>query len=338
MSEIDNQKPSDNPELTPQGGNVSENNTSESNTSEVSSTEQPGQEGVSVKLGDYLRRAREAQKLELSQLARENRMTDSMLQAIEQGNYEELPGDTYIRAYLKSIAHRLHLEETKIIDWYLKETHQVKPNELDQVIQIKNNEDYDKPTLQKGKLILLAVVLVLLFIGAQIFKVLNDQELKNSQLEPKAQKSSEISPGSQLNNSVKDSSSSKDSSATSLASADSLIKQDSVNAKDLALKSDSLRKADSLQVQAAVETALKQPKTLLQISAIKDSTWIAVKAKGFKDYARVIRKGQKPKYLTRRDTVVLEVGDPKLVKLQLNAQLTKIDTTLIKIYDGKLIP
>lgn len=328
MSEIDNQKPSDNPELSPEVNAKSE----------TSSNEPSGQDDVNVKLGDYLKRAREAQKLELSQLARENRMTDSMLNAIEQGNYEDLPGDTYIRAYLKSIAHRLHLDESKIIDWYLKETHQVKPNELDQVIQIKNNEDYDKPTLQKGKLILLAVVLVLLFIGAQIFKVLSEHHSNKSQLDSKSQPSTETTTTAPLNNTVKDSSSSKDSSAASLASADSLIKQDSVNAKDLALKSDSLRKADSLQTQAAVETALKQPKTLLQISAAKDSTWISVKAKGFKDYARVIRKGQKPKYLTRRDTVTLEVGDPKLVKLQLNAQLTKIDTTTVKIYDGKLLP
>ena len=100
MSETPNQTPSDNP-------------TSESLT-----------------LGVYLKRAREAKGIQLSDLARENRMSDDYLIAIEDGNYSLLPGDTYVRAYLKSIARRLEIEESKVLNWYLKETKQEKKVEL----------------------------------------------------------------------------------------------------------------------------------------------------------------------------------------------------------------
>lgn len=311
MSETENQTPSDSPQTT---------------------------------LGDYIRRAREAQNIELSQLARENRMTDAFMQAIEEGNYSILPGDTYTRAYLRSVAARLGLDDEKILQWYLKETHQTKANELGNVIKIQNSEDFDKPTLHKGKLVLLILVSIGLLIASQIFRVMtedtsesmNSTEL-NLALDSNQTKSVPDSNQTQVIT-ASDSNSASDSTSVQPTTAEALIKQDSTRADSLAKHKDSIAQLDSSATQPIPQPVQKKVKTLLQISAIKDSTWISIKSKGFKDYARMIRKGQKPKYLSRTDTIILEVGDPELVKLQLNAQLTKITENTHLIYQGKLLP
>lgn len=312
MSETENQTPSDSPQAT---------------------------------LGDYIRRAREAQNIELSQLARENRMTDAFMQAIEEGNYSILPGDTYTRAYLRSVAARLGLDDEKILQWYLKETHQTKANELGNVIKIQNSEDFDKPALHKGKLVLFIVVSMALLIASQIFRVITEDEVEsmnsaelNLALDSTLVESTTDSNQAQVTTATDSTQTSDSTSVQQPTTAEALIKQDSTRADSLAKHKDSVSQLDSNSTQAIPKPAQKKVKTLLQISAIKDSTWISIKSKGFKDYARMIRKGQKPKYLSRTDTIILEVGDPELVKLQLNAQLTKITENTHLIYQGKLLP
>lgn len=332
-------------------------------------------------LGSYIKRERERQKIELPDLARENRMPESYLQALEAGNYSELPGDTYTRAYLKSISTRLGLEEEKILNWYLKETKQAKVDDLDQVIKIENKQDYDTPSLQKGRLVILAIVCLALLISAQVFRILTENSSQSSQgnesaisrdssardsiykpmtIDSSSGKSagepakSSTPTGSTLTRHTPSESSSEGKSTHSLnkqaktpkrkdsihvnTSANDLIRIDSIRADSLKRNRDSLAQDPKALKQNKPQLESSQlVKTLIQISA-KDSTWFSVVAPHSKDYSRVLRKGQSPKYLTRRDTITLEVGTPELIKLQLNSRLIKLERQKVKIYDGKILP
>tara|TARA_B110000483_G_scaffold242634_1_gene329101 strand:- start:2604 stop:3500 length:897 start_codon:yes stop_codon:yes gene_type:complete len=284
----------------------------------------PKLENEKLTLGDYIKRAREAKQIELGDLARENRMTDEYLTYLEQGNYAQLPGDTYVRAYLKSIAKRLQLSEEKILTWYLKETKQEVPHDLDHVIKIVNDQPHDTQTLQKGKVVILLVVIIGLFGAAQLMNFLSQKWI-----EPADKSQTSAVTGAQ---------NTADSNKTeSLIQKDSL-KQDSIikNLDRLALiKKDSIKGLKS--GSGKTRTVSKSVKTLLSLSTTKDSTWISVNAKGSKQFAIWLRKGQKPQYLSRLDTISLEIGQPEILNLKLNGQLTKVTQSLHKIYNGKLV-
>ncbi len=69
-------------------------------------------------LGEYIRRARLAAGVDLSDLAREIRVPTEMLEYLEQGNYAKLPVDAYVRGYLNTICTRLELNRAKVLEWY----------------------------------------------------------------------------------------------------------------------------------------------------------------------------------------------------------------------------
>ena len=67
-------------------------------------------------IGHMLKEAREAMKLPAEQVCRDIRISRNNLKAIEQGEVTSLPGDVYLRGYVKMLAGYLkvdlaHLEQ-----------------------------------------------------------------------------------------------------------------------------------------------------------------------------------------------------------------------------------
>jgi cytoskeleton protein RodZ len=65
-------------------------------------------------VGEKLRAAREAQKLELSEIASRTRIPQRHLEAIENGNYSGLPSTTYAMGFAKSYARAVGIDEVAI--------------------------------------------------------------------------------------------------------------------------------------------------------------------------------------------------------------------------------
>jgi cytoskeleton protein RodZ len=65
-------------------------------------------------VGEKLRTAREAQKLELSEIASRTRIPQRHLEAIEEGNYAGLPSITYAMGFAKSYARAIGVDEVMI--------------------------------------------------------------------------------------------------------------------------------------------------------------------------------------------------------------------------------
>jgi cytoskeletal protein RodZ len=65
-------------------------------------------------VGEKLRAAREAQKLELSEIANRTRIPQRHLEAIENGNYSGLPSATYAMGFAKSYARAVGADEVAI--------------------------------------------------------------------------------------------------------------------------------------------------------------------------------------------------------------------------------
>ena len=73
--------------------------------------------------GALLRRAREAQGLEIADIARTTRISPSYVRAIEAEETRALPAAVYVRGFLQQVAKALRLDPTQVTKTYLKRVH-----------------------------------------------------------------------------------------------------------------------------------------------------------------------------------------------------------------------
>jgi cytoskeleton protein RodZ len=69
-------------------------------------------------LGEMLRGVREKQSLSLAEVARDTRIKESYLEALESGDYASLPGSAYITGFLRNYAKRLGLHPDDVAQEY----------------------------------------------------------------------------------------------------------------------------------------------------------------------------------------------------------------------------
>jgi cytoskeletal protein RodZ len=265
-------------------------------------------------LGSYLKRAREIAKLSLADLARESRISEEFLAAIEENRWDELPGDTYARAYLQSITKRLGLDQEKMLAWYLQITNQSGRNPGDNLIRLHEDGNDIADKKSKPKLALYVFLFLLIAILFKIYKQ-NSDELPISDPALLVLSSESQSSGATLdsNSAITDSVSSQSSySNSNLPDTSFLSKSSSSSNKPFAI-------------------------TSFRVSTTSDSTWIHFKAKGYKDWARFVRKGRKAFTLSREDTVTIEVEDHTKVFIKANGNKLNPIAKSFKVYDGKVV-
>ena len=73
---------------------------------------------VTSDIGGRLKRAREARGLSLRDLAQRTRLSMSVLQAIERGDFSELPGGMFRKAYLRTVAIEVGVDAEEIAAEY----------------------------------------------------------------------------------------------------------------------------------------------------------------------------------------------------------------------------
>ncbi len=74
-----------------------------------------------TQLGERLRMAREEQGISISQAAVETRILQRYLIALEDGDYQHLPGDVYARGFIRNYATYLGLSSEELIETYRRE-------------------------------------------------------------------------------------------------------------------------------------------------------------------------------------------------------------------------
>src|SRR2546423_6447792 len=72
-------------------------------------------------LGERLRLARESQGISLSQAAIETRILQRYLVALEEGDFQHLPGDVYARGFIRNYAIYLDISAEELVELYRRE-------------------------------------------------------------------------------------------------------------------------------------------------------------------------------------------------------------------------
>lgn len=69
-------------------------------------------------IGQYLRLRREAQRMSVEELARLTRVPVASIRKIELDHFDELPGEVFVRGFLKAYAHAVQLQEADVLARY----------------------------------------------------------------------------------------------------------------------------------------------------------------------------------------------------------------------------
>lgn len=70
------------------------------------------------KIGTYLRQHREAKKLTLEQVAEHTGIREPYLADLENGDFHKIPGDVFIRGFLRNYGNYLGLDGNGLVEAY----------------------------------------------------------------------------------------------------------------------------------------------------------------------------------------------------------------------------
>jgi len=125
--------------------------------------EESATSGNSGSIGEMLRREREKRQISIETIAAKLRLNAKYIEALEQDRYDLLPGDTYIRVYLRSLAQYLSLDSEDIFRRFFNERGLSGADTLRKdsstKISLPALEDRKKPGMMVPVVIVLLVVL-----------------------------------------------------------------------------------------------------------------------------------------------------------------------------------
>lgn len=88
-------------------------------------------------VGYYLRRTREVREIELEDIAKKTKISVRFLKAIEEGKWHLLPGDVFVKGFIRAYAQSLGLNPDEIVEKYVQEKG-VEPKQDLKVVQKKS--------------------------------------------------------------------------------------------------------------------------------------------------------------------------------------------------------
>ncbi|MEC4585651.1 RodZ domain-containing protein [Bacillus safensis] len=158
-----------------------------------------------TELGKRLVEAREEKGMSLEDLMAVTKIQKRYLLAIEQGNYDIIPGKFYVRAFIKQYAEAVGLNPEQLFEEFRKDVPSTYNDEVsDKLSNIKPQRELPKPAskvleLLPTILIIGGIIVVIAIIYVIVQAVNHDSGQKNNQAAPQQSESKyEVSEGSSL--------------------------------------------------------------------------------------------------------------------------------------------
>ncbi|MFW5982024.1 MAG: helix-turn-helix domain-containing protein, partial [Halanaerobiaceae bacterium] len=124
-------------------------------------------------IGEKLKNAREEKGVDLKEVQEYTKIRKKYLEALENDKFELIPGEAYIRAFIKGYANFLGLEYMELHQQYNELQEENDENE-----NIENHKDKENNLLHNKTLIAAIFVIVILLV--LVFFYINVQLLNNS--------------------------------------------------------------------------------------------------------------------------------------------------------------
>ncbi|MGG5252880.1 helix-turn-helix domain-containing protein [Neobacillus sp. SM06] len=180
-----------------------------------------------TELGNRLKEARLAKGISLDDLQLMTKIQKRYLVGIEEGDYSAMPGNFYVRAFIKQYAEAVELDADEIFETYKGEipatNHEDLPEQLSRVKTRRTISENQSKLLNALPKVVIAVVVIgvamLLYYILQQRAGSSSKESSNNQAEPKIVKSENLNKSASAGNTAKkngtDATKQKDNSTTS---------------------------------------------------------------------------------------------------------------------------
>ncbi|NHN28312.1 helix-turn-helix domain-containing protein [Paenibacillus agricola] len=115
-------------------------------------------------LGQLLRKARMEQKISIEDLQETTKIRKRYLEAIEEGNYKVLPGNFYVRAFIKSYAEAVGLDPNEVLNMYQNVIPAAEPDHIEPIRSKRTGRNTEKIGKWVSNVMMISFVILILGI------------------------------------------------------------------------------------------------------------------------------------------------------------------------------
>lgn len=280
------------------------------NKQPMTDKDQQAENKAHANIGQKLRAAREKKGYTLDDLQQITKIQKRYLIAIEDQNFKALPGDFYVRAFVKQYADTVGLDGNELLKMYEDELPETKTSEyskhITQAVETRSSHHRTAEKVENAKrkylptIIIAAIVIVILLI-IWIFAI-----VRHSDNSTKIDRSRVSVSGESSHRAKKKSSS---SSKKKKAPAKIKLTESSRNANSVVYSAKSLKKNTSLQIKT------------------NDRAWNSVTVDGTQRLGKTMNAGEKNSVVIAKtaSSVVIRLGNASSTTVKIGGE--KIDVT-----------
>ncbi|GGJ56479.1 cytoskeletal protein RodZ [Anoxybacillus voinovskiensis] len=264
-----------------------------------------------TELGKRLKEAREAKKISLDELQQMTKIQKRYLIGIEEGNYAIMPGNFYVRAFIKQYAEAVGLDVEELFHEYAHEIPPTQHDELpEQLSRVKSRQQlttkYDKWLALLPK-VLVAVALVGVAVMVWVFL-----QSRSATEEPKLQTTNNATEVEQSKNSPLEKAAEKQKQ-----------KKEKEKAKEETKPTESPATTFTVTETKGNTATIEVTASQFQLELTsKGASWVEVfNGKGHSFYKGTLQNGQTQSFdLTSETEVVVKIGRALDVEIKVNGQ------------------
>ncbi|MCZ8519985.1 MULTISPECIES: helix-turn-helix domain-containing protein [Paenibacillus] len=116
-------------------------------------------------LGQLLKKARLDKKISLEDLQETTKIRKRYLEAIEDGNYKVLPGNFYVRAFIKSYAEAVGLDPNEVLNLYQNVIPAAEPEHIEPIRSKRNSRNSERFGKWASSAMLISFVVLIFGLG-----------------------------------------------------------------------------------------------------------------------------------------------------------------------------
>lgn len=272
-------------------------------------------ENASIEVGKRLQDARVAKGMTLDDLQQATKIQKRYLIAIEDEKFDELPGDFYVRAFVKQYADTVGLDGNDLLQEFNDQLPETKTGEyskhIEQAVETRTGQHKTVDQIDRVRQYLptvIVVVVIIVVLGAiWLTAIHSDHRSSQSNID-----SSSVSVSGESSKKQASSASKKKSSSSSSASSTGQIKLTAVT-------------RTSSSATFKVENAKSQKYTLAV--APSERAWVAVTGDGSSLFSQTMTANSKQNVKIDKSVaqVVLTLGNAKSTTIKLNGK--EVDST-----------
>ncbi|AZO95486.1 helix-turn-helix domain-containing protein [Halocella sp. SP3-1] len=261
-----------------------------------------------MSIGAKLKEAREKQGLSLKDLQEKTKIRSKYLAALENEEYELIPGEAYVKAFIKGYADYLNLDGAQLVDKYnqIKEMERkAKEEEEEETIENEKNEN---PSILHNKVFLssIVVLLILLVVGFVVYNVFLLNDSKN-----------EVNNIADDNYNLDITANKKEIESENEVKQYDIVGNDYNKVEEVSSQAASSFNNESDQDETVLKS-LDSKKKIVKLIVI-DRTWIEIVVDGDKVFTGILKKGEEKEY-SGYDKLNLTIGNAAGVKVEIDKQ------------------